>query len=340
MILYVENGEKGGWLMPTLKDLAQECGLSQSTLSRALNYCSGTGADAARIACELKRKYDIRPFDRGEYRVGVILPDTPKYFWHLAWTSLRDRLKIHGIRFRPAFFESMRCGALVVEILREMEELGIELVVMPYVADCADYIAESSMRYFFLCEHAELENTFSFCSDSYRDGVRLGQLITDHLPDQRKIVMVRGKNETANPRLRGLRDVVGGDRICADMMQPLVNLHLVPALLARELAALNVEFDTVCCLSGFSHRAALAIHKLGLLGKVKVVGFEGPGPDNPYVRDGTIAALMVQDITKQAQIVADAVADYTRDGKLPEQQYTTIDSIPRLFRPEDGECDQ
>ena len=324
--------------MPTLKDLAKECGLSQSTLSRALNHCSGTGADAARIACELKRKYAIRPFKQGEYRVGVILPDTPKYFWHMAWTSLRDRMKIHGIRFRPAFFESMRCGPLVVEILREMEELGVELVVMPYVADCAEYIAGSSMCYFFLCEPSDAENTFSFCSNSYRDGVRLGELIMDHLPDQRKIVMVRGKNETANPRLRGFLDVVGEERICADMMQPLVNLHLVPALLARELAALNVEFDTICCLSGFSHRAALAIHKLGLLGQVKVVGFEGPGPDNPYVQDGTIAALMVQDITKQAQIVADAVADYTRDGKLPEVQCTMIDSIPRLFQPVDGGC--
>lgn len=318
--------------MPTLKDLAQECGLSQSTLSRALNHCSGTGADAARIACELKRKYAIRPFKHGEFRVGVILPDTPKYFWHMAWASLRDRLKLHGIRYRPAFFESMRCGDIVVDILREMEELGVELVVMPFVEDCTDYITNSSMRYFFLCEPFDAENTFSFCSNSYRDGVRLGQLMMDHLPDQRKIVVVRGKNETANPRLRGFIDVVGEDRICANMMQPLVNLHLVPALLARELAALNEEFDTVCCLSGFSHRAALAIHKLGLLGKVTVVGFEGPGPDNSYVRDGTIAALMVQDITKQAQIVADAVADYTRDGKLPEQQYTMIDSIPRLFR--------
>ena len=109
--------------MPTLKDLAQECGLSQSTLSRALNHCAGTGADAARIACELKRKYAIRPFKYGEFRVGVILPDTPKYFWHMAWTSLRERLKIHGIRYRSAFFESMRCGDIVVEILREFPEL-------------------------------------------------------------------------------------------------------------------------------------------------------------------------------------------------------------------------
>lgn len=321
--------------MPTLKELAQECGLSQSTLSRALNHCSGTGAEAARVACELRRKYAIRPFKQGEYQVGVILPDTPKYFWHMAWVSLRDRMKIHGIRFRPAFFESMRCGSLVLEILREMEELGVELVVMPYISACAEYIAGSSMRYFFLCEPSDIENTFSFCSNSYGDGMRLGELIKDHLPNQRRIVVVRGHNETATPRLRGFLDVVGEDRICADMMQPLVNLHLVPALLARELAALNVEFDTVCCLSGFSHRAALAIHKLGLLGQVKVVGFEGPGPDNPYVQDGTIAALMVQDITKQAQIVADAVADYTRDGKFPEQQYTMIDSIPRLFRQED-----
>lgn len=326
--------------MPTLKDLAKECGLSQSTLSRALNHCSGTGAEAAQVACELKRKYAIRPFKQGEYRVGVILPDTPKYFWHMAWTSLRDRMKIHGIRFRPAFFESMRCGSLVVEILQEMEELGVELVVMPYVADCADYIAESSMRYFFLCEPSDAENTYSFCSNSYRDGVRLGELMMKHLPDRRRIVVVRGKNETCHPRLQGFIDVVGEDRICADMMQPLVNLHLVPSLLARELAALNVEFDTVCCLSGFSHRAALAVHKLGLLGKVKVVGFEGPGPENPYVQDGTIAALMVQDITKQAQIVADAVADYTRDGKLPEVQCTMIDSIPRLFHPEDRGCEE
>ena len=48
--------------MPTLKELSRESGLSQSTLSRALNYCPGTGEEAARIASSLKEKYDMSEF--------------------------------------------------------------------------------------------------------------------------------------------------------------------------------------------------------------------------------------------------------------------------------------
>ncbi len=317
--------------MPTLKELAKESGLSQSTLSRAFNHCSGTGEEVARIAYDLQIKYDLNPFEYGLYEVGVILPEAPKYFWSLAKDTLRSCLLEHGVKFRPAYIESMRSGYLALNILREMEERGVSLVIMPYIPDCAEYISTSAMRFFFLCEPYDAENTFSFCADSYRDGLHLGQLMREHLPERNRIVVVRGINETTTPRLRGFEEVMGRERICAQLSQPAVNLHLLPSVLAREFAALNVEFDTICCLSGFTHRAGLAVHKLGKLDDVVIVGFESPSPDNPYIQDGTIAALMVQDIAAQARAAAEAAVVYTTTGELPKQQYTLIESTPKIF---------
>lgn len=319
--------------MPTLKELSNESGLSQSTLSRALNHCAGTGEEAARIAGGLREKYDMNPFTNANYSVGVILPEGPKFFWSNAWQHLRVALIETGVAFRPAFIESLRdtCAELVLSILREMEAGGVGAVIMPYLSTCADYIASSRMRFFFLCEPADLVNTFSFCADSHRDGYRLGTLLAEHMPDRRRIVCVLSDNESSLIRQKGFVEAIGRDRIAGSITVPAGRLPLLPSIIARELTARRyTDLDTLCCLNGVTHKAALAIHKLGLLRDVAVIGFETPAADNQYMQDGTIALLMVQDIAAQSRAAAEAAAIYVTTGMMPRQKYTFIESTPLL----------
>ncbi|MBR6708974.1 MAG: LacI family DNA-binding transcriptional regulator [Clostridia bacterium] len=317
--------------MPTLKEMAKESGLSQSTLSRALNHCPGTGEDAARIASALSLKYGLNPYPPGRYSIGVILPEGPRFFWQMAWNTLQTVLDESGVPYRSAFIESVSCGDLASTILREMEVSGIKAVIMPYFSSCADYIRQSKMQYFFLCEPSDLANTFSFCSDGYRDGLRLAQLLRRNLPDLQRVVVVRGDNETASERMRGFTEGMGRERILGDLLLPAVRLPLFPSMMAREITAKNMtSLDTICCLSGVAHKAALAVHKLKLQGRVVVAGFENPSPSNQYISEGTIAALMIQDICGQSTAAANAAIAYVSSGLLPETQYTLIDSTPLI----------
>ncbi|MBQ3126735.1 MAG: hypothetical protein IJC15_06660 [Clostridia bacterium] len=321
--------------MPTLKELSRESGLSQSTLSRALNYCPGTGEEAARIASRLKEKYDMNPIPPDRYTIGVILPEGPKFYWSTAWQHLRIALQETGVSYRPAFIESLRnsCTEIALSILQEMEEAGIRAIIMPYFPACADYIRQSKMRYFFVSEPSTLVNTFSFCSDGYRDGFQLGQLMRQHLPDRQRVVIVLSDNETANVRQRGFEDAVGHDRIYGIVTVPAGRLPLLPSILAREITAHGLtDMDTLCCLSGVTHKAALAIHKLGRLNDVVVIGFERPSADNQYMQDGTIALLMVQNIVGQSRAAALAASEYVCTGLMPKQKYTLIQSNPVINR--------
>lgn len=315
--------------MPTLKEMAKESGLSQSTLSRALNHCPGTGEDAARIANALSLKYGLNPYAPGRYSIGVILPEGPRFFWQMAWNSLQTTLDASGVSYRPAFIESVSCGDLASSILREMEASGIKAVIMPYFASCADYIARSRMQYFFLCEPADLANTFSFCSDGYRDGLHLARLLRENLPDRERVVVVMGDNETVRERLRGFVEGMGEERVLGELLLPAVRMPLFPSMMAREITARGMTaLDTICCLSGVAHKAALAVHKLKLRGSVVVAGFENPSPSNQYINEGTIAALMIQDIRGQGEAAAKAALAYVTTGVLPASQYTLIESTP------------
>ena len=204
---------------------------------------------------------------------------------------------------------------------------------MPYFPACADYIRQSKMRYFFVSEPSTLVNTFSFCSDGYRDGFQLGQLMRQHLPDRQRVVIVLSDNETANVRQRGFEDAVGHDRIYGIVTVPAGRLPLLPSILAREITAHGLtDMDTLCCLSGVTHKAALAIHKLGRLNDVVVIGFERPSADNQYMQDGTIALLMVQNIVGQSRAAALAASEYVCTGLMPKQKYTLIQSNPVINR--------
>ncbi len=323
--------------MPTLKELSNESGLSQSTLSRALNHCAGTGIEAARIAGGLREKYAMNPFSANQYAIGLILPEGPKFFWSSAYRHLREALAATGLPFRPAFIESMRdsCSAIALAILREMESSGIGVVIMPYMPACADYISSSAMKFFFLCEPAPLCNTFSFCADGYRDGYRLGELMRELHPARKRIVVVMGDNESSLERRRGFTEAMGRDRIAGCISVPSGHMPLLPSIIARELTAHRLtDLDALCCLSGVTHKAALAIHKLGLLRDVDVIGFETPSADNQYMQDGTISLLMAQDIAGQARAVVEAAAEYINEGLLPRQKYTYIESTPLINRSE------
>ena len=319
--------------MPTLKELSRESGLSQSTLSRALNYCPGTGEEAARIAGGLKGKYPMNPFATSTYTVGLILPEGPKFFWSMAWQHLRVALQETGVNFRPAFIESLRdtCAEIALSILQEMETGGIRAVIMPYFPACADYIRQSRMRFFFLCEPSTLVNTFSFCSDGYRDGWQLGELLRARMPERERVVVVLSDNESASLRQRGFEDAIGHERIYGRVTVPAGRLPLLPSILAREITAHGLtDLDTLCCLNGVTHKAALAIHKLGRLRNVVVIGFETPSADNQYMQDGTIALLMVQDIAAQSRAAALAASEYVTDGLMPLRKYTLIQSTPLI----------
>ncbi len=322
--------------MPTLKELSRESGLSQSTLSRALNYCPGTGEEAARIAGGLKEKYDMNFIPANRYTVGLILPEGPKFFWSMAWQHLRITLQELGVAYRPAFIESLRdtCTEIALSILQEMEEAGIRAIIMPYFPTCADFIRRSRMRFFFFSEPSTLVNTFSFCSNGYQDGWQLGELMRTHLPERNRVVMVLSDNETANLRQRGFEDAVGHERIHGRVTVPAGRLPLLPSILAREITANRLtDMDTLCCLNGVTHKAALAIHKLGRLEHVVVIGFEKPSADNQYMQDGTIALLMVQDIAAQSRAAARAAAEYVTTGIMPPQKYTMIHSMPIVNQP-------
>lgn len=322
--------------MPTLKELSQESGLSQSTLSRALNYCPGTGEEAARIASGLKEKYAMNPFVADRYALGLIMPEGPKFFWSTAWQHLRITLQEAGIPYRPAFIESLRdsCAEIALSILQEMEEAGIRAIIMPFFPACADYIRQSKMRFFFLCEPSTLINTFSFCADGYMDGWKLGELLLQQTPERKRVVVVLSDNESCNLRRRGFEDAIGQDRLYGRVTVPAGRLPLLPSILAREITAHGLtELDTLCCLNGVTHKAALAIHKLGRLNDVIVIGFETPSADNQYMQDGTIALLMVQDIAAQSRAAALAASEYVSTGLMPLQKYTLIQSTPTINQP-------
>ncbi len=323
--------------MPTLKELSNESGLSQSTLSRALNHCAGTGEEAARIAGGLREKYAMNPFSAERYTVGVILPEGPRFFWSSAWRSLREALKETGLSYRPAFIESTResCTSIAISILREMESGGIEAVIMPYFPACAAFVETSRMKFFFICEPSPLVNTFSFCADGYRDGYRLGEVMRELHPECMRIVTVMGDNESSFERRRGFIEAIGRERIAGSIAVPAGRVPLLPSIIAREVTSNRLtELDALCCLTGVTHKAALAIHKLGVAHEVAVVGFETPSADNRYMQDGTISLLMVQDLVGQAHAVAGAVAEYIREGLLPRQKYTYIESTPLINRSE------
>ena len=180
----------------TLQKLAEQTGLSKSTISRAINYCGGVDAETAlairRMAIE--QGYTTPADGRGAPFCGVVLPEKPGYYWYPAQKNLYDTLRAGGISFRAALYPRLTDEEAFVSALEAMAALSPRVLVVsaPSHSAAGQRLRSVAARIpvFLLSELIQGANLFYFGSDAQRDGAALAGAFVAAYPDRHRFLIV------------------------------------------------------------------------------------------------------------------------------------------------------
>ncbi len=159
-------------------------------------------------------------------------------------------------------------------------------------------------------------------TDNYAGGKLAGETLVKLLDGKGKVAVIdHPEVESVIQRTKGFHEVVDkvpGIKVVAQL--PGKGAREESFKTAQDILEKNPELDAIFAINDPSALGAVAaIEKAGRTGKIKVIGFDGMPEAKQAVKDGKIAADIVQYPDKIGETVVQKIADYMA-GKKPEAQ--------------------
>ena len=315
--------------------IAEAAGVSASTVHRALTNCGNvdprTKARILAAAGELQGESAVP----ATAPIGVLMRARPRYFWGPAFTAIQSTAAALSLPLATAMcgdYESDTDFLYCLDTL-EKRHAGIFIVVPGDAAVCeqsfrrlADLTARAPV--IFLCESHDLPGRYYAGSHPETDGISFAEAVRPMMPQGARILVIdSGRHAVVDRRSEAFLSTVSGYDPTARTVGH-VNVSLFenagaqPSLLARHIdERYHGTFDTVFVAQGILPQVASALYKLRLHGKVRCFGCENPPANRQFIENGTIHAVLEQDIVGQATAAAEMAAALHRGETVARERY-------------------
>ncbi len=310
----------------TIREIAQQLGMSKSTVSRALNYEARVNFETAETIRRAAKEMGYHLPQQGQVPFcGIVLLGKPKYFWGVVCQSLCEALRRSDVPHQVAIYPMIDPKDLssffsALDTVVKMKP-SVLVVSAPNCAEVKVRLQEISVHIpiFLLSEDLDDHNFFYFGSDGKQDSIELAEAFRKTFPDKKRMLVI----DMEHYGLRTSTFLSACPELQVVHHLKLPNWHYSrAAILARHMAQEMTEpFDSVYCSTGELPEVCLALDKLKVSSDVVCVGYENPPGNAKFLENGRIGVILCQDVVAQSELCAKAVIRFKETGRLPDRQY-------------------
>lgn len=336
--------------------LAEELGVSKSTVSKVLRHCGGVDTDTRNRILRAAGEMDPAPAQEdpgaipvrggtGAADVYVILPDTPSFFWQTLLHAVSDEAGARRLSTKCNVYTRLTDSETVMAYLDEAERLGARVIILAAAMNDALRARLSALALgrlvILLCEKDEIVNTFYVGAEAYADGAAMGRRWLDVCAGSRLIVMTPENNPNVRARVEGFLDTVqaaGYKPFCVRAVptDDIRDRKTFPAHLAAMIdAVLPPERDGVSLYVPFGFAQLVRAADKAGLGTDTVCLTHDYLASHDRCGSGTRIRVIScdQDLEAQAKrAVALAERCLSSGGLCPDEKYIHIPSVIRDVR--------
>lgn len=253
--------------------------------------------------------------------------DTSNDFWSSIIQGANMAAKEYGVELTVlgpnAETKYEEQGAMIEEAI-DMEPDAIALAPSSYTEtqEYAGKIEEAGIK--LVLVDSVMEEEMGSCvvaTDNVEAGRKMGQYIEENFQDDPCIGIVGHVKEasTAKEREQGLREGLGGlhknvmDVVFCD------SDYRKAYEVTKEMMQSHPDINVIVGLNEYSSvGAARAITDLGLVGEVRMIGFDSSIKEVEYLEDGTFAAIVVQKPLNMGYLCVEKTVQLLNKEAVPE----------------------
>ena len=329
-----------------LTQLAQELGVSKSTVSKVLNHCGGVDTELRRRILRSAKAF-AEDSTADTCTVYGILPDTPSFFWREMRRGLADGVKNEPHTCKCNIYSELHDEETVLSYLAEAERMNVQVIIIAASVTPAIHEKLTALRpgrlILLLSEYYALANAFYVGSDAYRDGQEMGRLFAASLRGGKPLLVSHTENYNVRERIRGFRDVLAAE--APSLYENITMLELdveifsarklmpshFAAQLSRRVSSVREDVVGLYFPMGFL-QLPLAVKKVKTEKTIYCFGLdclsEGERDSGVYIDCG-------QDVYLQGLTAMQAAVRFATCGEYPPQKRILVPS--RFYLPHGGE---
>lgn len=325
----------------TIKDIAQELGVSTATVHRALYGKKGVGSELQAQILELCAKYGYQingaasALKRGPIRIAVVLPSElgpSQYYYEKVWHGVNRgiaernnyNLKIMKITYASNSRKSQEEALQGIDLDSETPLDGL-LTIGHNDSNCTRILQEYSQRgvpIFLACDDDETCGRIACAQANYTvTGKMVAELLSSQLPKYSTVLLLAGDDTIPSHY-----NIVKGFEEYLEENHVKLHIHKIYGYYDEQL--LQNELQTTLQSNGditgvFSVSARLSvvlikvIENLNMAGKLRVVASDLFKDTQAALQDGKIQSIIFKDPEQQAYLAVKLMLDYILQAVKP-----------------------
>lgn len=322
----------------TVKDIASDLNIAQSTVSKALDMKSrGVSKEmreqvlfaAARLGYKANRS--AQALARNPIKIGIIIPSVSPTYYDLIEQGMKEALlPLQDHNFTAEFkkFSSHKCEDELKQILGYYVEKKVNAVILcpAYNTSICSYLSilhENNIKLIFVgTDLPNNERLTCVRVDGYKAGRMAARFVSLIVHENKRIAMFIGNKDMQehNEKYLGFRDEISKtdcllEGVYETQDEPEIAYHLTKKIIKEvpDLGAIYVA-------TGTSIAVCKCLIDHGLATKIKVVATDVFPEIKEYVDQGIIQGVIFQDPRKMGEKSIRILYENLIEGKLVEER--------------------
>lgn len=336
----------------TIKQIAQEAGVSCGTVDRALHGRPGVNAKVAARILEIARKYDYRPntfakalANSGKNRkIAVLVHAYGNEFYSEVVSGMEAaaaEYSNYGIELEPHFLKGYD-AVRQYDTLKEIASSAPTGLIITPIDDgriAGQLSRMSKNRTLVVTLNADIADADRFCyvgCDYYSSGQTAAALFGMMFPKGSpvSIVIVAGslRQSGHKQRIKGFNDAIKNDYpniTVSDILENDDDNELSQRLIRRLYTERSAPDGIYFCAGGISG-GLKAVREFSEAHPPRIITVDETGPVRRALQDGTVQATITQDPFRQGYQAVKVICDKALFGTDPSQQSIIMQNEVKL----------
>lgn len=332
-----------------LKDIANELGVTMTTVHRALNDKPDISEKTKKAVLELVDKYNYTPNKiarslslKKNLKIGVIIQSMPEFFWKPVFSGMMDineEIKEFGVELIIKTLKEARNSKDILTLMDELHLENVDAIAMVPVDDNIisskiDILSSKGIKIATFNDDVENSTRIFYVGPQMeRSGRAVADLMGVFLNNSGKVIVLHPDAVSLDlgKRVAGFTDLI---------RKKYKNIH-IDTIKYRQSFQENLSqsfldmlktksFDGIYCSDGYTLPIIGKVIKDNYRDAKKVImGHEISDETADLINEGIIQATVSQDPYSQGYYVLKYLFDNLLTGKLPkcERMYTRLDII-------------
>ncbi len=325
----------------TVKEIAEEVGLSVATVDRVLNNRGNVKPKTAELVMNKIREMEYTPnlsasfLSKGRsISLAVAYPELPEYFWNQVETGIdaavrefRDfGLQVHTIRSKDYDLTDQKKTMLQLVDSGEYDAVAISPNDPQEMTDVIDHAVSRNLTVGTFNSDSPLSSRLFYVGCDYRVAGRLAADTLCRLAGRRgRIGLIMSyTNFQMQQKVTGFREVIGN--------YPEIELRAPLKVDQEEYTSFETfaeyfeGLDGVYVASAKLHIIAAHLETAGLAGRVALIGHDMNEEIHGALQRDVVTATICQDPFNQGYLIVKSLFEYLSSRKLPD----TRENITKL----------